>query len=120
MKNRRFSDSKLYMQEIIQHIQIIEDYTKGITLEQFIHDRKTIDAVDTNLRNIGEAINVLSKNPHIKAQFYRHHIPWKDIASLRHTLTHEYFGRDPEIMWKNATVLLPRIKPQIFKIMAEI
>ena len=120
MKKRGFSDSELYLQEIVQHIQIIEGYTKGITLEHFIRDRKTIDAVDTNLRNIGEAINVLSKTPQIKAKFYKYHIPWRDIASLRHALTHEYFGRDPEIMWKNATVLLPKIKPQILRIIAEI
>jgi uncharacterized protein with HEPN domain len=99
------------------HIKIIEDYTKGTTLDQFIHDRKTIDAVDTNLRNIGEAVNVLSKIPQVKSMFYHFNIPWKDIASLRHTLTHEYFSRDPEIMWKNATSLLPTIKPQIMKML---
>ena len=88
-------------------------------MDQFINDRKTVDAVDTNLRNIGEAMNVLSKNPQIKSTFYRYHIPCEDLASLRHTLTHEYFGRDPEIMWKNATSLLPRIEPQITKMIEE-
>jgi uncharacterized protein with HEPN domain len=90
-----------------------------MTLDQFIHDRKTIDAVDTNLRNIGEAMNVLSKIPEIKSKFYRYHIPWQDLASLRHFLSHEYFSKDPEIIWKNATSLLPRITPQIKKILNE-
>jgi uncharacterized protein with HEPN domain len=120
MKNSRTpSDYRLYLQEIVLHIQIIEEYTKGMTLEQFIHDRKTIDAVDANLRNIGEAMNVLSKIPQIKSKFYSYHIPWQDIASLRHTLSHEYFSRDPEIVWKNATSLLPKIKPQILKMLNE-
>ena len=66
-KSRGPSDYKLYLQEIVLHIQIIEEYTKGMTLDQFIHDRKTIDAVNTNLRNIGEAMNVLSKIPKIKS-----------------------------------------------------
>jgi uncharacterized protein with HEPN domain len=110
----------LYLQEIILHIQTIQEYTKGMTLEQFIHDPKTIDAVDTNLRNIGEAMNVLSKIPQIKSKFYSYRIPWQDIASLRHTLSHEYFSRDPEIVWKNATSLLPKIKPQILKILNEL
>ena len=109
-KSRDPSDYKLYLQEIVLHIKIIEEYTKGITLEQFLCDRKTIDAVDANLRNIGEAMNVLSKIPKIKSKFYQYHIPWQDIASLRHSLTHEYFGRDPEVIWKNATSLLPKIK----------
>ena len=118
-KSRDSSDYKLYLEEIISHIQIIEEYTKGLTLDQFIHDRKTVDAVDTNLRNIGEAMNVLSKNPKIKSRFYYRNIPWQDIASLRHTLSHEYFSRDPEIVWKNAKYLLPKIKPQIKKILEE-
>ncbi len=118
-KSRDSSDYKLYLQEIVLHIQIIEEYTKGITLDQFIHDRKTIDAVDANLRNIGEAMNVLSKNLKIRSQFYHYHIPWQDIASLRHTLSHEYFSRDPEIVWKNAKYLLPKIQPQINRMLKE-
>jgi len=54
-KSRDPSDYKLYLQEIVFHTQIIEEYIKDMTLEQFIHDRKTIDAVDANLRNVGEA-----------------------------------------------------------------
>ena len=104
-KSRGPSDYKLYLQEIVSHIQIIEEYTKGMTPDQFIHDRKTIDAVDTNLRNIGEAMNVLSKIPQIKSKFYHYRIPWQDIASLRHTLSHEYFSRDPEIMEKRNITL---------------
>lgn len=118
-RSRGPSDHKLYLQEIVLHIQIIEEYTKGMTLDQFVHDRKTVDAVDTNLRNIGEAMNVLSKIPEIKSKFYQYYIPWEDIASLRHFLSHEYFSRDPEIIWKNATSLLPRIKPQIKKMLNE-
>jgi len=44
-KSRSPADYKLYLQEIILHINIIEEYTKEMSLEQFISDRKTIDAV---------------------------------------------------------------------------
>ena len=118
-QSRGPTEIKLYLQEIVLHIGIIEKYTSGMTLEQFIYDRKTIDAVDANLRNIGEAMNVLSKAPQMRTLFYHYRIPWKDIASLRHSLTHEYFGRDPEIMWKNVTSLLPKVKNQIEKILKE-
>ncbi len=37
-KVRGPSDYKLYLQEIVLHIKIIEEYTKGMTLDQFIHD----------------------------------------------------------------------------------
>ena len=55
-----------------------------MTLDQFIHDRKTVDAVDSNLRNIGEAMNVLAKIPEIKLKFYEYRVPWQDLAGLRH------------------------------------
>jgi uncharacterized protein with HEPN domain len=61
-RTRNASDYKLYLQEIVLHIQIIEQYTKGLTLDQFVNDQKTVDAVDANMRNIDEAMNVLSKN----------------------------------------------------------
>lgn len=34
-------DPKLYIKEIIEHIGYIEEYTKGLTYEQFFKDRKT-------------------------------------------------------------------------------
>jgi uncharacterized protein with HEPN domain len=42
-------DPKLYLKEIIEHTGYIEDYVKVLTYEQFLKDRKTIDAVDKNL-----------------------------------------------------------------------
>ena len=75
-KSRGPSDYKLYLQEIVFYFQVIEEYLKGMTLEQFIHDRKTIDAVDANLRNVGEAMKLLSKIPKIRTKFCYHHVPW--------------------------------------------
>ena len=41
-------DPKLYVKEIIEHTEYIQEYTKDFTYEQFLKDRKTIDAVDKN------------------------------------------------------------------------
>jgi uncharacterized protein with HEPN domain len=54
---------RLYVTEIIESIEKIQNYTKGLTREAFIMDNLKIDAVDANLRNIGEAARVLAKNP---------------------------------------------------------
>ncbi len=53
---------RLYLTEIIDSLEKIEAYTKGLTRETFLKDRLRIDGVDANLRNIGEATRVLAKH----------------------------------------------------------
>jgi uncharacterized protein with HEPN domain len=53
---------RLYLTEIIESIAKIETYTKGLSTEAFVKDPLRIDAVDANLRNIGEATRVLAKH----------------------------------------------------------
>ncbi len=74
---------RLYLTEIIDSIEKIEAYTKGLTRETFLKDRLRIDGVDANLRNIGEAARVLAKHPNIKSKFYYYHIPYKMLSDLR-------------------------------------
>jgi len=70
---------KVYLQEIVDFIERIEDYTKRMTYADFAKDRRTIDAVDANIRNIGEAVRVLSKHRRIKELFYHFGIPYADL-----------------------------------------
>jgi uncharacterized protein with HEPN domain len=111
---------KLYLTEIIESIEKIENYTKGLTRESFAKDPLRVDAVDANLRNIGEATRVLAKHATIKSQFYYYHIPYKILSEMRSELTHEYFGSDPNAMWNMAVNVLPTLKLQFRKIADEI
>ena len=111
---------RLYLAEIIESIEKIETYTKGLTREAFVKNPQKIDAVDANLRNIGEAARVLAKHPNIKSKFYYYHIPYKLLSELRSELTHEYFGSDPNAMWTMAVSVLPNLKPQFKKILDDL
>jgi uncharacterized protein with HEPN domain len=111
---------RLYLTEIIESIEKIETYTKGLIRETFLKDRLRIDGVDDNLRNIGEATRVLAKHPSIKSKFYYYHIPYKMLSDLRTELTHEYFSSDPNAMWNMAVNILPNLKPQFKKILEEL
>lgn len=72
---------RLYLTEIIGGIEKIETYTKGLTRESFLKDRMRIDAVDANLRNIGEATRVLAKHPSMKSKFYYYRVHSRIIVS---------------------------------------
>ena len=111
---------KIYLMEIIEFIERIESYTTGTAYDTFAEDRRTIDAVDVNIRNIGEAIRVLSKHRKIKQLFYRFHIPYADLSDMRTDLTHEYFSMNSRVVWDTATKDLPRLKPQFKKVLDEL
>jgi uncharacterized protein with HEPN domain len=53
--------SKLLLEDILTSPDKILSYTKGLTLDQFIIDGKTIGAVIRNFEIIGEAASRLSE-----------------------------------------------------------
>ncbi len=106
MSNR---DPKLYLEDIETSIQKIEEYTKNLSLNEFIQDAKTIDATIRNLSVIGEAANNIPDE--VKSRYP--HIPWEEIIGMRNKVIHEYFGVDEMILWKTVKEDLPILKKQI-------
>lgn len=85
-----------YLNDMIESINDIKDFTTGITLEEFARDRKTVNAVVRSLEIIGEAAN---KIPSDILKNYPE-IPWPEIIGMRNRLIHEYFGVDLDIVWQ--------------------
>lgn len=54
-------DQSLFLDDILESIERIEEYAQNITFETFLEDKKTFDAVIRNLEVIGEASKCLSK-----------------------------------------------------------
>jgi uncharacterized protein with HEPN domain len=54
-------DEKLYIDDILEAIYKIEEYTQDIDFEDFSSDKKSVDAVIRNLEIIGEATKKISK-----------------------------------------------------------
>ena len=88
-------NDKLLLEDILEAIQKIKEYTKELNLESFIQDRKTTDAVIRNFEVIGEAANHLSKDIKDKNP----EVPWHRLRGLRNRIVHECFGIDKEIVW---------------------
>jgi uncharacterized protein with HEPN domain len=111
---------QLYLSEVIFYTEKIESIIKGLTREQFLKDELRIYAVDDLVRNIGEAVRVLSKHRQIRNLFYIHHIPYNRLRNMRTDLTHEYFSVDTELLWSTAKEILPKLKPQFKKVLEEL
>jgi uncharacterized protein with HEPN domain len=91
--------SAVLLVDILDAMNKIIQYVSGYTLETFVRDTRTVDAVVRNLEVIGEASQRLPED------FKTSHpsIPWTAMAGLRNRIAHEYFGVVESIIWKTAS-----------------
>jgi uncharacterized protein with HEPN domain len=99
-------DFQVYVEDIIDAIKSIEAYTKGMTYEDFVRDRKTVDAVIRNFEIIGEA----TKQVPLAVRREYTEVPWRDMAGMRDKLIHGYFGVQLDVVWKTIKERLPALR----------
>lgn len=96
-------------------VEKIEDFTAGMTQEDFIEDDMAHFAVIRAMEVIGEA----TKNVPMEVRQKYPEIPWSKMAGLRDKIIHGYFGIDLFIIWESATKLIPSYKPILLQILNE-
>ena len=98
--------------DILDAVSSVELYVTGITYEDFVADRKTVDAVVRNLIIIGEA------SVHIPGGICTAHaeIPWQEMRAMRNFVVHEYFGVSDRILWDTVQIDLPPLVSLLKKI----
>lgn len=105
-----------YLNDILESIADIRDFTAGMVKEIFYADKKTIKAVVRSLEVIGEAA---SKIPEDVRDNYPE-TPWQEIIGMRNRLIHEYFGVDLDIVWQTIAEDLEPLDKIIKRIVSEI
>ncbi|MEW5807725.1 MAG: DUF86 domain-containing protein [Acidobacteriota bacterium] len=106
MSNR---DWKLFVEDILESLSLIEEYARNMEFEDFKKDRKTIDAIVRNLEIIGEASKFIPGS--VKDKFS--YVDWKAIVGLRNRIAHDYFGLSLSIIWEIIKKELPILKEQM-------
>ncbi|MBO8172347.1 MAG: DUF86 domain-containing protein [Bacillaceae bacterium] len=107
--------NKLYLKDILQSMEKIDTYTRGLDYDTFMADEMRKDAVIRNLEIIGEAAKHVSHD--IKKRYPD--VPWNRMVGLRNDLIHEYYELDPHILWQVITVNIPDTKPWIEQILSD-
>jgi uncharacterized protein with HEPN domain len=111
MTHRVYTD---YIRDVIEALEKCLKFTEGMQFPGFAEDEKTVFAVIRALEVAGEAVKqipveVWGKYPNI---------PWREMAGMRDILIHQYFGVNPEVVWKTISVDVPEILPLFQKILA--
>ena len=108
-------DYRVYLDDMLQAIDRILRYSRGLSFEAFSLDDKTLDAVVRNLEIVGEAAKQV---PDTIRQVYPG-VDWAKISGLRDILIHQYFGIDVVIIWDIVQNKIPDLRRQISNILIE-
>ena len=86
-----------------------------MSLEDFLLDLKTQDAVIRNFENIGEASrNIARHYPDFSE--VNSHVPWGFAYEMRNVLAHGYFKVDLNIVWTTIQNDLSDLKKKILSL----
>jgi len=105
-----------YIEDVIDALSKIQQFTQGMEYNDFIKDDKTIFAVVRALEVIGEAAKRISRS--VKNRYPQ--IPWKDAAGMRDKLIHEYFGINLKVVWDTIKQDIPALKPLMQKVLEDL
>jgi len=98
-----------YLLDMLEASEKVQQYLKNKTFEDYLRDEMLQDAVERNLRIIGEAARRISED--LKQEHPE--IAWRKIIAQRNVLVHEYNDIEIEEIWEVATFHLPRLIDQI-------
>ena len=99
-------DDLPFLQHMLDAVDRIEAYLRGVGREVFLADWEKQDAVIRQLEIIGEAAGRVADS----TRAANSKIPWRQITGMRHKLIHDYFVVDIEVVWKTAAQDVPGLR----------
>ena len=96
-------DPKVFLHHILESISLIESYSNGKTLEDFMASTSLQDMIIRRIEIIGEA----AKNISDDFRALHPEIDWRGMAGLRDILIHQYFGIDLLNVWNISQTQAP-------------
>ena len=103
------------LEHMLSAIENVEEFTKDITLDDFVKSKVLFFAVVKNIEIVGEATYMLTK------EYKQSHqsVPWLVIEKMRHVLVHGYYTISPEKVWETVQEDIPLLKKQIIALLNE-
>src|SRR3989344_64778 len=105
---------KLFLQDIMDAMNCIEEFVGDMSFEELKADEKTSSAVIRKFEIIGEAAKYM---PDLIKEKYGG-IQWKSMAGMRDRLIHVYFGIDYNLVWAAIKTEIPKLKLKLKKVLS--
>jgi len=90
-----------------ESLEAIQEYTTGLTREDFLHNRVVQDAVYMRIIAFAEsARKLLDAEPGVREEL--HDVDWSAVFGMRNVIAHEYFNVLPEVIWNTVRQDVPK------------
>ena len=106
-----FREPVLSLRDILDGIDMIVQFARGMDLEAFREDPKTIAAVERKLLLISEAAMRLGED----AERLCPGLPWHNIHGIGNWLRHRYDRVDVETVWNTVVDDLPPLRSGVLR-----
>lgn len=96
---------RFYIQDMIGFCERVQNFTKGISREEFITESMRYDATVRNIELIGEAASHVPTAIRQAAET----VPWRMLIATRNQLIHGYAGIDDDVLWSIVQTDIPEL-----------
>ena len=98
-------DEAAYVLDMLLAAKDVQEFSSGLTFEQFAENRLYQNAIFKSIEIIGEAATHVSEETKQKTP----EIPWQDIIGTRNRLAHGYFQISLEVVWDIVEKDIPQL-----------
>ncbi len=109
-------DDRTRVAHMIDACEEIARFLAGKRVDDLETDRMLLFALVRALEVLGEAANVVTPETRASAP----EIPWALVVATRNRLIHGYFDVDPEIVWRTASDEVPKLLPDLRRLMEKL
>ncbi|MFQ4136723.1 DUF86 domain-containing protein [Nodosilinea sp. PGN35] len=113
MTSRQIED---YLRDMLDAIDAVEEFTAGMSFEDFEADQKTVYAVIRAIEIVGEATKTIPQP--LRGKYTQ--VPWKSIAGMRDKVIHQYFGVNLRVIWDTIKQDFPALQPTIAQMLSDL
>ena len=101
------------LEDIIECIDNIFSYTKGMTYNEYFNNNMVQDAVERNFEIIGEAASKFDQPFREKYT----DVDWRLLKDFRNVIIHNYFDISQEVLWNAKEFELAALKGKIAEVL---